>query len=178
MNRRTDHREGADAAGDEPTDDATRSPADDQSVTPDDAASWRDGESAPALTCEAVGVVHTPFDRPEEAPRQGMRAAARGELQVDPAYEEALAGVESGDDLEVYWYADRADRSVLSVDGHGMHPEPRGVFVSRSQDRPTPVCVTRVRVLSVEGTRLLLEGVDMLDGTPVLDLKTPLVYDE
>jgi tRNA-Thr(GGU) m(6)t(6)A37 methyltransferase TsaA len=129
-----------------------------------------------AVACDPVGVVHTPFDRPEDAPRQGMRAAARGELLIDPAYEEGLGGVAAGDRLEVVWYADRADRSVLTVDGHG-ETESRGVFASRSQDRPTPVCTTRCRVLSVEGTRLLLEGVDMLDGTPVLDLKTPLEYD-
>ncbi|MFB6155599.1 MAG: tRNA (N6-threonylcarbamoyladenosine(37)-N6)-methyltransferase TrmO [Haloferacaceae archaeon] len=148
------------------------SPSDSRAVR-DDAAEDRE-----TFECEAVGVVHTPFERREDAPRQGKLASARGEIRVDPAYEEALAGIESGDDVEVFWYADRADRSVRTVSGHGNWSSPRGVFASRSQDRPTPVCVTRCRVLSVEGTRLLVAGVDMLDGTPVLDLKAPLTYDD
>lgn len=128
------------------------------------------------VECDPIGVVHTPFESRSEAPRQGMRAAARGDLELDDAYEAGLAGIEPGDDLEVFWYADRADRSVLTVTGHGERAQPRGVFASRSNDRPTPVCVTRCRVLAVDGTRLLLEGVDMLTGTPVLDLKPPLTY--
>lgn len=133
-----------------------------------------------SVPCQTIGVVHTPFDRREEAPRQGLRADARGELELDEAFEAGLRGVDPGDELAVVWYADRADRSVLEVDGHGADEGRgrRGVFASRSQDRPTPVCLTRCRVLAVDGTRVRLEGVDMLDGTPVLDLKSPLVYDD
>jgi tRNA-Thr(GGU) m(6)t(6)A37 methyltransferase TsaA len=137
-----------------------------------------DGAHEGSIACAAIGVVHTPFDRRDEAPRQGFRADARGELELDEAFERGLRGVAPGDELDVVWYADRADRSVLEVGGHGTGDrDRRGVFASRSQDRPTPVCLTRCRVLSVEGTRVLLEGVDMLDGTPVLDLKSPLSYD-
>jgi len=134
----------------------------------------------PTVPCETIGVVHTPFDRREEAPRQGLRGDARGELELDEAFAAGLRGVDPGDELEVVWYADRADRSVLEVGGHGAGGgrERRGVFASRSQDRPTPVCLTRCRVRAVDGTRVSLEGVDMLDGTPVLDLKTPLPYDD
>ena len=133
-----------------------------------------------SVSCETIGVVHTPFDSREEAPRQGMRADARGELELDEAFAAGLRGVDSGDELEVVWYADRADRSVLEVGGHGASEdrERRGVFASRSQDRPTPVCLTRCRVRAVDGTRVTLEGVDMLDRTPVLDLKSPLSYDD
>lgn len=114
--------------------------------------------------------MRTPFESREQAPRQGRRGDAQGVLEVAPEYADGLAGIEPGDELVVVWYADRADRSVLRVDRRGS----RGVFASRSPDRPTPICLTTCRVLAVDGAELRLSGVDMLDGTPVLDLKPPL----
>lgn len=116
-----------------------------------------------------MGTVRTPFRRRADAPRQGARGDAEGVVYLDPAHAAGLRGVEPGDALDVVWYADRADRSTLEVRGGE-----RGVFASRSPDRPTPVCVTRCTVRAVEGARVRLHGVDMLDRSPVLDLKAPL----
>jgi tRNA (Thr-GGU) A37 N-methylase len=67
----------------------------------------------------------------------------------------------------VVWFANRADRSVLRV-------RDRGVFSTRSPARPNPVCLTTCRIQAIDGRRIRVRGVDMADGSPVVDLKRPL----
>jgi len=123
------------------------------------------------MECDPIGTVHTPFETTSDAPRQGFRSDAEGVLDIDPAYREGLTGFD-GDRVVVVWWADRADRSVLTLD---RNPD-RGVFTSRSPARPNPVCVTECAVEAVDPAvgRLRLRGVDMADGSPVIDLKAPL----
>lgn len=121
------------------------------------------------LEVEPIGEVRTPFETTEDAPRQGLESDADGEIVLSPAYEPGLEGLDDGDAVDVLWIADEADRSTLRVrDGE------RGVFSTRSPHRPNPICVTTCRVRSVDGRRLAVSGVDMLDGSPVVDLKAPL----
>jgi tRNA-Thr(GGU) m(6)t(6)A37 methyltransferase TsaA len=123
------------------------------------------------MDCDPIGTVHTPFETTSEAPRQGFRDEAEGVVVLAPTYREGLTGFD-GDRIVVVWWADRADRSVLTLD---RDPD-RGVFTSRSPARPNPVCVTECAVESVDPAagRLRLRGVDMADGSPVIDLKAPL----
>jgi tRNA-Thr(GGU) m(6)t(6)A37 methyltransferase TsaA len=123
------------------------------------------------MKCEPIGTVYTPFETTSEAPRQGFRGDAEGVVEVDPPYREGLVGFD-GDRVEVVWWADRADRSLLTLD----RDADRGVFTSRSPARPNPVCVTECAVLSADPAagRLRLDGVDMADGSPVVDLKAPI----
>lgn len=122
-----------------------------------------------ALTVDPVGVVHTPFSATSDAPRQGFIVDAEGTIELAEEYASGLDGVEPGDRVVVVWYADGADRVVQLSDG-------RGVFGTRSPARPNPVCITTVEVLEVDrpAGRLRVRGVDMRDGTPVLDLKRTL----
>ncbi|WP_290812119.1 SAM-dependent methyltransferase [Halovivax sp.] len=121
------------------------------------------------IALDPIGYLRTPFETHVDAPRQGTESDARGTIVLEPAYEPGLAGLRAGDDVEVLWLAHRADRSALRVrDGE------RGVFATRSQDRPNPICLTRCPVLAVEGRRVSVAGVDALDDSPVLDLKAPL----
>jgi tRNA-Thr(GGU) m(6)t(6)A37 methyltransferase TsaA len=123
------------------------------------------------MECDPIGTVHTPFETTSEAPRQGIHGDAEGLVELDPAYHEGLTGFD-GDRVVVVWWADRADRSVLTL---ARDPD-RGVFTSRSPARPNPVCVTECAVEAVDPAagRLDLRGVDMADGSPVIDLKAPL----
>ena len=123
------------------------------------------------MECTPIGTVHTPFETTSDAPRQGFRDDAEGSVDVDPAYREGLTGFD-GDRVVVVWWADRADRSVLTLD----RDPGRGVFTSRSPARPNPVCITEcaVRSVDLDAGRLRLRGVDMADGSPVLDLKVPV----
>ncbi|SFC45999.1 tRNA-Thr(GGU) m(6)t(6)A37 methyltransferase TsaA [Halobiforma haloterrestris] len=120
---------------------------------------------------EPIGVVLTPFETSDDAPRQGLggEEPAHGDIVLSPAFEPGLAGIDAGETVDVLWIADEADRSILRVrDGE------RGVFSTRSPHRPNPICVTTCRVRAVDGRRLAVSGVDMLDGSPVVDLKAPL----
>lgn len=116
-----------------------------------------------------VGVVHTPFEDRDEAPRQGGNEEARGTVVLFEGYTAGIVGLEPDDELDVIWVADRADRDVLEARG-------RGVFTTRSPARPNPICVTRcaVRAISEDRRRIDVVGVDMLDESPILDLKAPI----
>ena len=116
-----------------------------------------------------IGVVHTPFDARDDAPRQGEREEARGTVVLSEEFTGGIVGLEPGDEVDVIWVADRAARDVLEARG-------RGVFTTRSPARPNPICVTRctVRTISDDRRRIDLVGVDMLDRSPILDLKAPI----
>lgn len=117
-----------------------------------------------------IGHVRTPITSTSEAPRQGTNQAIEGTIELDPEYEAGLAGIEAGDSLLVVWFAHEADRSLLRLD----RDVPRGVFSSRSPARPNPIVLTTVEILDIDGPMVTVRGVDMLDGSPVLDLKVPL----
>jgi len=127
------------------------------------------------MECRPIGRVETPFASRDDAPRQGFLGDATGTVHVDEPYRSALRGLDAGHTVEVVWWADDADRSVLRVRGGD-----RGVFTTRSPSRPNPVCVTTCDVLDVDrdaGT-VAVAGVDMVDGSPVVDVKYALSGDE
>jgi tRNA-Thr(GGU) m(6)t(6)A37 methyltransferase TsaA len=126
-----------------------------------------------APECTPVGTVSTPFATPDDAPRQGARSDAEGTIHVADEYADALAGVEPGDDVVVVWWGDRADRSRLTVTSRRTGRE-HGVFDTRSPARPNPILLTQCRVVAVDAGDVTVRGVDMADGSPVLDVKRPL----
>lgn len=125
-------------------------------------------ESTADIPCTPIGVAHTPLRTTDQAPRQGQAATVPGRLELHPEVAAGLTGVDAGDELDVVWCAHRADRGVLVLD------DGRGVFSTRSPARPNPICVTQCTVRDVDGTVVRVRGVDMLEGTPVLDLKRAL----
>jgi tRNA-Thr(GGU) m(6)t(6)A37 methyltransferase TsaA len=122
-----------------------------------------------------IGAVSSPLTEPAVAPKQGDEGAPDAWLVLDEAVAEALEGLQVGDALVVLTWLDRARRDVLRV-----HPRddpsrpPRGVFGTRSADRPNPIGLHRVEILEVDGSRLRVRGLEAVDGTPVLDLKPVL----
>jgi tRNA-Thr(GGU) m(6)t(6)A37 methyltransferase TsaA len=88
---------------------------------------------------------------------------------------DGLDGIAAGDELIVLTWLDRARRDVLRVHPRDDVSIPqRGVFRTRSQDRPNPIGLHRVRVVEIDGTRLRVRDLEALDGTPVLDIKIAL----
>ncbi len=122
-----------------------------------------------------VGWVESPLTDLDSAPKQGDEGAPDAWLVFEPAVVEALDGIHVGDEVIVLTWLDRADRDVLAVHPRSDVSRPRqGVFSTRSPDRPNPIGLHRVEVLSVDGRRLQVRGLEALDGTPVVDVKPVL----
>lgn len=123
----------------------------------------------------AIGEVESPLRERGEGPLQGDEGAPDAWLVLDPAVLGALEGIRAGDPVLVFTWLDRARRDVLRVHPRGDTSRPiHGVFATRSPDRPNPIGLHRVVVLSIEGHRLRVRDLEALDGTPVLDLKPVL----
>lgn len=123
------------------------------------------------ISMEPVGVVRTPFSATTEIPKgPGAQHSAEGVIEVRPELEPGLQDIEGFSHLYVIWVFDRAGACELV----GVPPtdtRPHGVFATRSPKRPNPIGLTVLRLLRREGCRLHVAGVDMLDGSPVLDIK-------
>ena len=122
-----------------------------------------------------VGHVESPLRDPADAPKQGDEGGPEAWLVFEPAVLPALAEVAVGDELLVLTWLHRADRAVLRVHPRDDPERPeRGVFSTRSQDRPNPIGLHRVRVLSIDGLRCRVSDLEAIDGTPILDVKPVL----
>jgi len=123
------------------------------------------------FTFKPIGFVHTPYSATGEIPKGlGAKHDAEGELEILPEFEPGLTDVEGFSHLFVIWAFDRSQGFELT----GKPPadnKPHGVFATRSPRRPNPIALSVVELLGREGRTLRVRGVDMLDGTPILDIK-------
>jgi tRNA-Thr(GGU) m(6)t(6)A37 methyltransferase TsaA len=125
-----------------------------------------------------IGRVESPLTDAAAAPKQGDEGAPDAWLVLDPGVLAGLDGIDTGDEIVVLTWLDRARRDVLSVHSRGdLSRRPQGVFSTRSPDRPNPIGLHRVEVAEIDGNRLRVRGLEALDGTPVLDLKPVLSAD-
>ena len=118
-----------------------------------------------------IGVMRTPHTDTKQIPKgPGAKHEAEGVIELDPRFEAGLLDIEGFSHLYVLWVFDRStDYELVGV--HPVDARPHGVFATRSPRRPSPIGLTVVRLLRREGSRLHVAGVDMLDGSPVLDIK-------
>jgi len=122
-----------------------------------------------------IGWVESPLVDPASAPLQGDEGAPDAWVVLEPAVLAGLQGLEPGHDVIVLTWLDRASRNVLAVHPRGDLSRPeRGVFSTRSPDRPNPIGLHRVTIRSIEGRRILVSHLEAVDQTPVLDLKPVL----
>ncbi len=118
-----------------------------------------------------IGTVRSPYSDRAQVPRgPGAKHDAEGVLEIDARYEAGLQDIEGFSHLYVLWVFDRADPPSLTSTPP-TDDRPHGVFATRSPARPNAIGLSVVRLLGREGRRLLVRGVDMLDGTPILDVK-------
>ncbi len=119
----------------------------------------------------AIGHVRTPYaDRADVPKGFGAQHEAEGVLELLPEFEPGLADIEGFSHLFVVWVFDRIEGYRLDAQPPTAD-RPHGVFTTRSPERPNHIGLTVVRLLRREGARLHVRGVDMLDGTPILDIK-------
>lgn len=118
-----------------------------------------------------IGYIRGPYAETSQIPKGlGARHTTEGVLEILPAFEAGLKDVEGFSHLIVIWVFHRAEGYDL-VGTPPSDSQPHGVFATHSPRRPNPIGVTVVELLRREGRLLYLRGVDMLDGTPVLDIK-------
>src|SRR6185503_16201497 len=125
-------------------------------------------------TLRPIGVIRSSLQSRKGAPRQGSEGAPDAWLEVKGFAGAALDGLATGDDLIVVTWLHRARRGVLKVYPRGNRQRLTGVFATRSPDRPNPLGLHRVRLLEVDGNRLLVGPLEAIDGTPVVDIKPVL----
>jgi tRNA-Thr(GGU) m(6)t(6)A37 methyltransferase TsaA len=123
------------------------------------------------FTPQPIGFVSSPFKDAAAIPKGlGAQHPEEGILQILPAFEAGLTDIEGYSHLIVLWAFDRSEGFDLMV-VPPSDDRPHGVFTTRSPRRPNPLGLTIVELLGREGATLHVRGVDMLEGTPILDIK-------
>jgi len=123
------------------------------------------------FTSKPIGFVSTPYTNTSQIPKgPGAKHDAEGLLKIAPEFEQGLLDVEGFSHLFVLWEFDKSDGFEL-VGRPPVDNRPHGVFATRSPRRPNPIGLTVVELLGRTGGELRVRGVDMLDGTPILDIK-------
>ncbi|MBN2369363.1 MAG: tRNA (N6-threonylcarbamoyladenosine(37)-N6)-methyltransferase TrmO [Vicinamibacteria bacterium] len=122
-------------------------------------------------TMRPIGHIGSPYRAAEEVPRgPGARHETAGTLDILPAYEAGLKDIEGFSHLFVLWlFHQAATHDLVCIPPTDSRPH--GVFSTRSPRRPNPIGLTVVRLIARRGRRLAVKGVDMIDGTPILDIK-------
>lgn len=123
------------------------------------------------FTVKPIGVVRSPYAATGDIPKGlGARHDVEGVIEIRPELEPGLQDVEGFSHLYIIWIFHRSEGSDLTA-YPPSDDRPHGVFATRSPQRPNPIGLSVVELLGREGSRLRVRGVDMLDGTPVIDIK-------
>lgn len=129
-----------------------------------------------AITMEPIGVVHTDADK---VPRHWTLSDVKGALVIDKKYQKGLKNIQDGQQIVVIFHFHKSPNFTrdLLVQQPPYRNKKRGVFSICSPNRPNPVGMSVLDVLQVKDNVIYVQGLDMLDGTPILDLK-PFVKDK
>lgn len=130
------------------------------------------------FSMQSIGHVRCPYRETNQIPKgPGARHDMEGTLVILPDLADGLTDIEGFSHLIVLWVFDRAERREAHGAGFSLlvtpptDDRPHGVFATRAPLRPNPIGLTVVELLRREGAELRVRGIDMLDGTPILDLK-------
>ncbi len=123
------------------------------------------------VTFTPIGIISSPFTDLDQMPIQSSgRASAAGSAQIFPEYQEGLKDLEGFSHVILLYHLHKVERVDLTVTPF-LDTEPRGVFATRAPTRPNPIGLSVVKLTGIEGDRIYLENLDILDGTPLLDIK-------
>lgn len=124
------------------------------------------------LRLQIIGVLHSDITSREDAPKNFNESDRAGTLEIYPEYQEGLDGIVAGQTIVVLFWLHQATRDILKVYPRGdVSKGLRGVFATRSPIRPNPIAISELEVLSIHGNLLEVSGLDILDGTPIVDIK-------
>jgi len=128
-------------------------------------------ESMNEIKYKPIGVIHSPFKEPRGTPIQPAAAKGiSGIVEIFPEYAEGLKDIEGFSHVILLYHFHLSKGSKLIAKPY-MDNEAHGVFAMRGPSRPNPIGISVVRLVKVEGNRLHIQDVDIVDGTPLLDIK-------
>jgi L-fuculose-phosphate aldolase len=123
-------------------------------------------------TLQLIGVLHGDITSRQDAPKNYDESQRIGTLEIYPEYQEGLDGIEVGQTIVVLFWLHQSARDVLKVYPRGDRSRGlRGVFATRSPMRPNPIAISELQVMAIRGNCIEVSGLDILDGTPVVDIK-------
>ncbi|MEN8135762.1 MAG: tRNA (N6-threonylcarbamoyladenosine(37)-N6)-methyltransferase TrmO [Thermodesulfobacteriota bacterium] len=127
------------------------------------------------INIKPIGVIHCRLQTAGDTPKNFTESEQAGTLEVFPEYQEAMAGLKTGQTLVALFWLHEARRDLLKVyprgdKSRGLH----GVFSTRSPVRPNPIAISELKILGIRGNIIEVFGVDVFDGTPLLDIKKKL----
>ncbi len=119
-----------------------------------------------------IGVLHGDITSRADAPKNFGDSERVGTLEIYPEYQEGLDGIAPGQTIVVLFWLHQASRDILKIyprgdRSRGLH----GVFSTHSPVRPNPIAISELKVLAIHGNQLEVSGLDILDGTPIIDIK-------
>ncbi len=117
-----------------------------------------------------IGVIHSPFTEKEQTPIQSARSQARGTVELYQEYARGLDGVDGFSYIFLFYVLHRSGQYLLHIKPF-LDDREHGLFATRYPARPNPLGFSIVKLLGVRGNTLDVEGLDVLDGTPLLDIK-------
>ncbi|HHB75134.1 MAG TPA: tRNA (N6-threonylcarbamoyladenosine(37)-N6)-methyltransferase TrmO [Desulfobulbus sp.] len=126
-------------------------------------------------TVHFIGVLQSDITDLADAPKIYTESSRTGMLTIDPHYQDGLDGIRAGQTIVVLFWLHKAARDILKVyprgdKSRGLH----GVFATRSPMRPNPIAISELKVTAIHGNRVEVSGLDILDGTPIIDIKKQL----
>jgi tRNA-Thr(GGU) m(6)t(6)A37 methyltransferase TsaA len=124
---------------------------------------------------QPIGVIHSPFTEKDQTPIQAVRSQAIGLVEVFPEFAEGLKDIEDLSHIYLLYVFHKSSGYTLQVKPF-LDDQEHGLFATRYPCRPNPIGISTVRLVSRRDNFLTIEGVDVLDGTPLLDIK-PYVPD-
>ncbi|MCE1248664.1 MAG: tRNA (N6-threonylcarbamoyladenosine(37)-N6)-methyltransferase TrmO [Firmicutes bacterium] len=123
------------------------------------------------ITLKPIGVIHSTFTRQDGTPIQSSLAGGeRAEVEIFPEFQAGLRDLDGFDRIYLIYYMHKISEAKMEVIPY-LDDKLHGIFATRSPCRPNPIGLSCVRLISVKGNILEIEGADMLDGTPLIDMK-------
>ncbi len=131
--------------------------------------------SNPAHFLEPIGVVRSSLRDPKAAPKQGNEGAPSAWIELEPRFAAGVRGLDVGDRLVLLTWLHLGRRDLMEVHPRDDLNAPlKGVFGTRSADRPNPIGLHPVTLQAIDGLRLQVGPLEAIDGTPILDIKPEL----
>jgi len=125
------------------------------------------------FSLNAIGIIRSSLKTIQDSPPSGKHELQEATLEIFPSYCLGLSGMHDLSHIIVCYWLHQADREVLRVYPHGdRNKEMIGVFCNRSPLRPNPIAISRVEILEVGVNKVLVKGLDAIDGSQIIDIKS------